>query len=172
MPGDPQLDITWNRQFVLLIVQVSKSQMKQHHTGTVYRICSQYTVYVHITHPAQHSSFRKEGKIWESMRTGNAAEPAFSWHLFLACAIQQIWLLSRSSNPDDNANSHPFSRNSALTALHALISTAHLDNELHPHLKMFWMEKALPFVHFKVPFASLAAPNMNVRNHSLSIFST
>lgn len=29
-----------------------------------------------------------------------------------------------------------------------------------PHLKMFWIEKALSFVHFKPLFASLGAPNM------------
>lgn len=92
MPGHSQQGITWNRQFVLLIFQILVNHGGNNITQ---ELCESHS----SSSPAfclQPQAGRNNlGEGWEQgMQTGSA----FSWHLFLACTIQQIWLPSGSSN--------------------------------------------------------------------------
>lgn len=90
----------------------------------------------HITHPAQHSAFnpRQEGITWKKYENRECRQSLLSpgissW--FVPFSRSDLW---GKLKPSDNANSHWGIHTPEilhLTALHGLISTAHLDNKLH-----------------------------------------
>lgn len=101
MPGDPQLHTqirgtgnlsSWSSKLVNHRGKNTPQELYESHNSSSPAFCLQ-----------PQAGRNNLGEVWEQ---GMQTEPAFAWHLFLACTIQQMWLLSRSSNPDDNANSH------------------------------------------------------------------